>query len=96
MKKKILVLGSTGTIGTTTLNIIKKDKKNFAVKLLSTNTNIKKVINQARIFKVKNVIIINKNSFKKALSIYKKENIKFHNSFSIIDKLFKKKKFIME
>ena len=91
MKKKILVLGSTGTIGVSTLNIIKKDKKNFAVKLLSTNTNIKKVVNQARIFKVKNVIIINKNSFKKALSIYKKENIKFHNSFSIIDKLFKKK-----
>ena len=31
MKKKIAILGSTGSIGVTTLNIIKKDKNNFKV-----------------------------------------------------------------
>ena len=33
MKTKIAILGSTGSIGTTLLNIIKKDKKNFQVEL---------------------------------------------------------------
>ena len=31
MKKKIAVLGSTGSIGKSTLEIIRKDKKNFEV-----------------------------------------------------------------
>ena len=41
MKKKIAILGSTGSIGESTLKIIKKDKKNFEVNLLTTNKNIK-------------------------------------------------------
>ena len=37
MRKKIVILGSTGSIGKTTLNIIKKDIKNFEIVLLTTN-----------------------------------------------------------
>ena len=37
MKKKIAILGSTGSIGTNTLQIIEKDKQNFKIELLSTN-----------------------------------------------------------
>ena len=44
MKNKIAILGSTGSIGFTTLKIIKKDKKNFEIKLLSTNDNAKKIV----------------------------------------------------
>ena len=33
MKKKIAILGSTGSIGKSTLDIIRKDKKNFNVVL---------------------------------------------------------------
>ncbi len=91
MKKKIIILGSTGSIGVNTINLIKKDKKSFSIKLLSTNKNIKKVFNQARLFNVKDVIISDSISYKKAKKIYKNQNIRFHNSFSIIDKLFKKK-----
>ena len=47
MKNKIAILGSTGSIGFTTLKIIKKDKKNFEIKLLSTNDNAKKIFKQA-------------------------------------------------
>ena len=57
MKKKISILGSTGSIGENTLKIIKKDKKNFDIILLSTNKNINKIFKQAREFKVKNIII---------------------------------------
>ena len=43
-KKKIAILGSTGSIGTKTFNIFKKDKNNFEVLLLSTYSNIDKIV----------------------------------------------------
>ena len=48
MKMKILILGSTGSIGKSTLEIISKDKKNFDVILLSANNNYKKLVKQAK------------------------------------------------
>ena len=56
MKMKIAILGSTGSIGNNTLDIIKKDKKNFEVIFLSANNNYKKLIQQAKEFNVKNVL----------------------------------------
>ena len=60
MKKKIAILGSTGSIGLTTLDIIYKNKKSFEIELLSTNGNIKKIKSQIKNFKVKNIIIHDK------------------------------------
>ena len=91
MKKKIVILGSTGSIGKNTIQIIRKDKKNFDIKLLSTNENIIEVIKQAKEFKVKNVIINDYKKFIYAKNKYRKLKINFHNSFLIIDKLFKNK-----
>ena len=48
MKKKIAILGSTGSIGVNTLNILKRDKKSFEVNLLTTNKNINKIFKQAK------------------------------------------------
>ena len=42
MKKKIAILGSTGSIGKSTIEILKKDKKNIDIVLLTTNNNLKK------------------------------------------------------
>ena len=39
MKKKIVILGSTGSIGTNLFNILKKDKNNFEIISLTTNKN---------------------------------------------------------
>ena len=65
MKKKIVILGSTGSIGISTLEVIKKDKKNFNIILLTAKNNYKKLIKQAKEFKAKNVLIINKNFYLK-------------------------------
>ena len=43
MKKKIAILGSTGSIGNSTVEIIKNNKKDFDVIFLSTNNNINKL-----------------------------------------------------
>ena len=49
MKKRIVILGSTGSIGKQTIQILKKDKKNFLVDLLLANSNIKLLSKQKRI-----------------------------------------------
>ncbi len=61
--KKIIILGSTGSIGRQTLDIIKKDKKNFKVVLLSTDRNIGLISKQIKSFKVKNVVVTNKKKY---------------------------------
>ena len=91
MKKKIVILGSTGSIGENTLKIISNDKKNFEVVLISTNRNFNKVFKQAKEFKVKNIIINDLLSFQKARSKFKKSNIKIYNNFNNFNKIFKKK-----
>ena len=90
--KKIVIFGSTGSIGTSLLNIIKKDKKNFKIQLISANKNYKKLIKQAKFFNVKNLIITDQNSFLKARKVINNKNINVYNNFSILKKIFKNNK----
>jgi 1-deoxy-D-xylulose-5-phosphate reductoisomerase len=53
MKKKICILGSTGSIGKSTLEIISKNRNDFDVILLSGNSNFRLLISQAKKFKPK-------------------------------------------
>ena len=61
--KKIVIFGSTGSIGSSLLNIIKKDKKNFKIELLTAHKDYKKLIKHAKFFNVKNIIISDANSY---------------------------------
>ena len=90
MKKKIAILGSTGSIGKTLIEIIKKDKKNFDVILLTADKNYKEILKQAKILKVKNLIITDKKAFLN-LSQNKLGNIKIFNNYDCFNKIFKKK-----
>ena len=91
MKKKIAILGSTGSIGKSLLKIIKKDKENFQIKLLSANKNYKELFKQAKSFKVKNVILTDKKTFLKYKSIFRKNKINIYNNYFLINKLLCKK-----
>ena len=91
MKKKIAILGSTGSIGKSLLNIISKDKNNFEIILLSANKNYKSILKQAKIFKVKNIIITDKKYYNIAKNKNLKSNIKIYNNFNIYNKIFTKK-----
>jgi 1-deoxy-D-xylulose-5-phosphate reductoisomerase len=73
MKKKICILGSTGSIGKATLEIISKNKKDFDVVLLSGNNNVKLLIAQAKKFKPK-YIYSNNFYFQDKLKIFCKAN----------------------
>ena len=84
MKKRIAILGSTGSIGKYTLDIIRKDKKNFQIILLTANRNYKQLIKQANEFKVKNILIYDDKYYE-----YTKEKLKYKkiNIFSRKNKL---------
>jgi len=63
MRKKIAILGSTGSIGKKTLNVVYNNKKKFIISLLTTNNNISEIQKQIRLFDVKNVIIKDYKSY---------------------------------
>ena len=77
MKKKIAILGSTGSIGKSTLDIIKKDKNNFDVILLTANNNYKQLIKQAKEFKAKNVLIKNNKFYLRVKKSLKNTKVYF-------------------
>ena len=91
MKMKIAILGSTGSIGQSTLDIIKRDKKNFNVVLLSANNNYKKLIQQAKKFDVKNVLIKNKSLYPKVENLLKKTKTKVYSGDVPINKIISRK-----
>ena len=81
MIKKIGILGSTGSIGKSTLNIIKKNKKNFNIIFLSSNKNYKLLSKQAKTFKPKNLIINDSSGFDYLKKKFKNK-IKVFNNFN--------------
>ena len=90
--KKIAIFGSTGSIGSSLLNIIKNDKKIFEIKLLTANKNYKKLIKQAKFFKVKNIIINDNKSFLITSNLLKNSKIKVYKNFNSLNKIFDKDK----
>jgi 1-deoxy-D-xylulose-5-phosphate reductoisomerase len=86
--KKIAIFGSTGSIGSSLLKIIKDDKKNFKIELLTANKNYKKLIKQAKLFNVKNIILTDYNSFLIATKLLKNNKVKVFNNFDSLNKIF--------
>ena len=96
MKKTIAVIGSTGSIGSTFLEVFKKYGKNdFRITLLSANKNWKKLLNQAMKYNVKNVIIYHKSTYENIVKqkIFKKKKINLFNDFETFIDSYNKKFF---
>lgn len=91
MKKKIIILGSTGSIGKNLVNIIGKNKNDFEVVLLSAQNNHIELLKQAKKFNVKNLIITNKKKYQMLLKKVKNKKINIYNDFSKLNLIIKKK-----
>jgi len=92
MKKKIAILGSTGSIGKTLINILKKNKKKIEISLLTSNTNYKDLLNQVKLFNVKNIIITDYKAYLNVKNILRNKKINIFNNFNNIEYIFNKKK----
>jgi len=86
--KKIAIFGSTGSIGSSLLKIIKGDRKNFKIELLTANKNYRKLIKQAKFFNVKNIILTDYNSYLIAIKLLKNTKIKVFKNFDLLNKIF--------
>ena len=60
--KKVLILGSTGSIGQSTLEVIKANNKDFSISGLVAKSNKKLLLEQANKFNVKKICLINNDS----------------------------------
>ena len=86
--KKIAIFGSTGSIGSSLLKIIKADQKNFKIELLTANKNYKKLIKQVKLFNVKKIVITDYNSFLITTKLLKDTKVKVFNNFDSLNKIF--------
>jgi 1-deoxy-D-xylulose-5-phosphate reductoisomerase len=68
MKKRIAILGSTGSIGTQALEVIREHPDNFEVEVLTANNNIELLIEQAHEFKPNTIVIANENKYNDLLN----------------------------
>lgn len=78
MSKRIAILGSTGSIGTQTLEVISQHPDQFEVEVLTANNNIDLLIEQTRIFRPNVVVISNSCHYDQLKEALKDEPVKVY------------------
>ncbi|MBN2636458.1 MAG: 1-deoxy-D-xylulose-5-phosphate reductoisomerase [Prolixibacteraceae bacterium] len=78
MKKRIAILGSTGSIGTQSLEVIENNKELFQVEVLTANNNVNLLIEQAKKYQPNVVVIANKEKYGYVSEALKNEPIKIY------------------
>ena len=80
MKKNVSILGSTGSIGISSLKIFSKKKNLFSINILVANKNYKLICKQINQFKPKIFIINDFKIFKKVKTRFKSNKVVILNS----------------
>ena len=82
--KRIAILGSTGSIGQQTLQVIDNHPDHFSVEVLTANNNIELLIEQAKKHKPNVVVIGNEEKYPILKDALKDEPIKVYAGASAI------------
>ncbi len=85
--KKIVILGSTGSIGKTLLKILQENKKFFKIELLTARRNHNELLKQAKKFNVKNVILTDPKIFTLHKNKFERNKIRIFNNYLNINKI---------
>lgn len=73
MKKRISILGSTGSIGSNTLKVLENLENDLKVVYLSAFSNSRKLIEQAEKFKPKAICLVEEEAYKEARNHFKND-----------------------
>ena len=95
MKKKIIILGSTGSLGKSTLDIISNNKKNYSIELLVANKNFKTIYKQIIKFKPKYVYLADNINSRRLSVLLRKNKTKIIANFDEIEKKISKSDIMM-
>ncbi len=87
MKKRIAILGSTGSIGTQTLEVIEQNSDKFEVEVLTANNNVDLLIRQAKKYQPNVVVIANSDKYKYVSEALEKEPIKIYAGSDAINQV---------
>lgn len=77
-KKRIAILGSTGSIGTQALKIIEAHPDAFAAEVLTANENVELLARQAIKYKPDSVVIANESKYSELKNLLANEDIKVY------------------
>lgn len=86
-KKHIAILGSTGSIGTQTLEVIQEQPESFCVEVLTANSNADLLIQQAQKFLPNTVVIGDKLAYDKVKSALEPLDIKVYTGYDAISQV---------
>lgn len=75
-KKRIAIIGSTGSIGVQALNVIRRHPDQYAVEVLTANSNADLLIEQAIEFQPNTVVIVDKNKYSQVQQALEEHDIK--------------------
>ncbi len=75
MAEQICILGSTGSIGSNALEVIRRNRKDFSVSVLTANKNYRKLLEQCIEFKPQLAILACSESAEKFIQLAKKEQL---------------------
>ncbi|MGC9374688.1 MAG: 1-deoxy-D-xylulose-5-phosphate reductoisomerase [Bacteroidales bacterium] len=78
MKKRIAILGSTGSIGTQTLDVIEQNPTHFEVEVLTANNNARLLIEQTKKFNPNTIVIANENKYDELVDALKNFPVKIY------------------
>jgi len=89
MKKRIAILGSTGSIGTQTLEVIEQNPELFEAEVLTANNNVDLLISQAIRFQPNAVVIGNPEKYNFVAEALKNEPVKVYAGNDAINQVVK-------
>ncbi len=88
-RRNLAVLGSTGSIGTQTLDVVSQHRELFDIDLLTANNNAELLIKQALEFEPNNVVICNKEKYGIVAEALKNSNVKVFAGIESVNELVK-------
>lgn len=88
-KRRIAILGSTGSIGTQTLDVIRQHRDLFEVEMISANNSADLLVAQAREFEVNNVVICNESRYQAVADALRDSDSKVWTGFDSLCSLVK-------
>ena len=76
MKRRIAILGSTGSIGRQTLDVVRQHPDLFQIELLTANNSTELLVAQAREFDANSVVICNESHYREVADALQPDGIK--------------------
>ncbi|MBN1521142.1 MAG: 1-deoxy-D-xylulose-5-phosphate reductoisomerase, partial [Candidatus Aureabacteria bacterium] len=65
--KSVTILGSTGSIGTSTLDVIRRHRKRFRIRAVTTHQSIERALQIAEEFRPKEIVVTDEESYQRIL-----------------------------